>query len=52
MRNRIKTATKLDMELPSYVDDILARITDPKGRKNMDQTMDRVNKIVEVVARE
>ena len=49
---RVKEATNLDMELPSYVDDILASITDKRGRKNMGQIIDQVDKVVNQVAEE
>ena len=51
MENRIRTTTRLEVEFPSYVDVILASITDPRGRRNMDQVLDRVNIIVNEVAR-
>ena len=40
------------MELPSYVDDILATVTDKRGRRNMDQVMDQVDRIVNEVVEE
>ena len=52
MENRIKMTTRLEVELPSYVDDVLASITDPRGRRNMDQVLDSVNIIVNEVAME
>lgn len=36
MEGRIREATKLEVELPSYVDNILASTTDARGKKNMD----------------
>ena len=52
MEERVRLATNLDIELPSYVDDILASITDKRGRRNMDQVMDQVDRIVNEVAEE
>ena len=52
MEDRIRTVTRLDVELPSYVDDFIASISDPRGRRNMDQVMDRVDGIVNEVAME
>ena len=37
---RVRAATNLDVELPSYVDDILVNVTDKRGRRNMDLVMD------------
>ena len=36
MENRIKMTLRLEVELLSYVDDILAFIPDPRERRNMD----------------
>ena len=52
MEIRVKEATNLDVELPSYVDKILASITDKRGRKNMGQIVDQVDKVVNEVAEE
>ena len=40
------------VELLSYVDDILAIITDPRERRNIDQVLDTVNIIVNEMAKE
>ena len=52
MEQRIKSATNLDVELPSYVDYILASIMDKRERKNMDQVMNQVDRVVNEVAEE
>lgn len=52
MENRIRAATGLETELPSYVDDILASIMDPRATKNMDQVLDRANIVVNEAAME
>ena len=52
IEDKIRAVTKLDIELPSYVDDIMANTSDPTGRRNMDQVMDRVDGNVNEVARE
>ena len=52
MENRVRTATNLDVKLPSYMDDILASITDKRDRKSMDQIMDQVDRLVNEVAEE
>ena len=52
MEEKVKSTTSLEVELLSYVDDMLASIMDRKGRRNMDQVIDQVDGIVSEVAEE
>ena len=52
MEERVRAATSLEVELPLYVDDIWASVTDRRGRRNMHQVMDQVDRIVNEVAEE
>ena len=44
------TATSLDIEVPSYVNDIMACILDKDGVENMKEVLKKVDKVVGAVA--
>ena len=46
----VSMATGLDIEVPSYVDDIMACVLDKDGVENMKEVLKEVDKVVGVVA--
>ena len=50
MEQQVATATGLDIEVPSYVDDIMACVLDKDGVENMKEVLKEVDKVVGAVA--
>ena len=50
MEQKVSMATGLDIEVPSYVDDIMACVLDKDGVENMKEVLKEVDKIVGAVA--
>ena len=50
MKQQFSEATGLDIEVPSYVDDIMACILDREGVENMKGVLKEVDKVVGLVA--
>ena len=50
MEQQVSEATGLDIEVPSYVDDIMACVLDREGVENMKEVLKEVDKVVGLVA--
>ena len=50
MEQQVSEAKGLDIEVPSYVDDIMAYVLDREGVENMKGVLKEVDKVVVLVA--
>ena len=50
MEGRLSRELRLEVEVPSYVDDMLVCITDPKGRRNIRAALEKADTIMNGVA--